>query len=188
MAQTTDYEIANSSGLVFRGRVNEVLAAVQSSNSGATAPTSTIGGMLWLDTSVSPAVLRRRNSANTDWLAVFNQDNILGTVSQSAGVPTGAIIESGSNANGEFTKFADGTMICRFTVTTSSSGATTKTLPATFINDTYIVVGGTNTSVSASDFTGKFASRATTTVSAVMTNNGQLTATTLQAIAIGQWF
>lgn len=37
---------------------------------------------------------------------------ILGTVSQSGGVPTGAVIERGSNSNGEFVKFADGTMIC----------------------------------------------------------------------------
>lgn len=38
--------------------------------------------------------------------------DILGTVSQSGGVPTGAIIERGSNANGEYTKFADGTLEC----------------------------------------------------------------------------
>lgn len=37
---------------------------------------------------------------------------ILGTVSQSSGVPTGAIIERGSNANGEYVRFADGTQIC----------------------------------------------------------------------------
>lgn len=37
---------------------------------------------------------------------------ILGTVSQSGGVPTGAIVERGSNANGEYVRFADGTQIC----------------------------------------------------------------------------
>lgn len=37
---------------------------------------------------------------------------ILGTVSQASGVPTGAIIERGSNANGEYVRFADGTQIC----------------------------------------------------------------------------
>lgn len=37
---------------------------------------------------------------------------IVGTVSQTAGVPTGAIIERGSNANGEYVKYADGTMKC----------------------------------------------------------------------------
>ncbi|CAI3796857.1 hypothetical protein GLGCALEP_01658 [Pseudomonas sp. MM221] len=39
--------------------------------------------------------------------------DILGTVSQSGGVPTGAIMEAGSNANGEYVKYADGTLISR---------------------------------------------------------------------------
>jgi hypothetical protein len=44
---------------------------------------------------------------------IYGQGNILGTVSQSGGVPTGAIIERGSNANGEFVKYADGTQTVR---------------------------------------------------------------------------
>ena len=47
----------------------------------------------------------------TDGL-VYTRGNILGTVSQSAGVPTGSILEKGSNVNGEYVKYADGTMIC----------------------------------------------------------------------------
>lgn len=46
----------------------------------------------------------------------YARSNILGAVSQSGGVPTGAIIESGTNANGEYVKFADGTMIAWATV------------------------------------------------------------------------
>lgn len=46
------------------------------------------------------------------WRRVYSQGTILGTVSQSGGVPGGAIIEQGSNANGYYTKFADGTLIC----------------------------------------------------------------------------
>lgn len=45
--------------------------------------------------------------------SLYGRDSILGTVSQSSGVPTGAIIERGSNANGEYIKFADGTLICQ---------------------------------------------------------------------------
>ncbi|ORL66617.1 hypothetical protein [Pseudomonas putida] len=37
--------------------------------------------------------------------------DIVGTVSQSGGVPTGAIYERGNNANGHYTKYADGTLI-----------------------------------------------------------------------------
>lgn len=49
--------------------------------------------------------------------------DIVGTVSQSGGVPTGAIFEKGSNANGEYTKFADGRMICtvRKSITVNST-------------------------------------------------------------------
>jgi hypothetical protein len=119
---------------------------------------------------------------------MFNQGNIVGTVSQSAGVPTGGIIESGSNANGEFTKFADGTMICRFNAATSSGGATTKTLPATFANTDYRAVGGHMNTTNANDFTVKFSSVATTTIGVVLTNNGALLAGTAACIAIGQWF
>lgn len=42
----------------------------------------------------------------------FNRANILGPVGQASGVPTGAIIQRGSNANGEYVRYADGTQIC----------------------------------------------------------------------------
>jgi hypothetical protein len=37
---------------------------------------------------------------------------IVGAVGQAGGISTGAIIERGSNANGEYTRYADGTQIC----------------------------------------------------------------------------
>jgi hypothetical protein len=46
------------------------------------------------------------------WALIFNQSTVLGTVSTVAGQPTRAVIERGSNANGEFVRFADGTQIC----------------------------------------------------------------------------
>ncbi len=70
------------------------------------------------------------NSFSQNAEPVYNQNNILGTVSQSGGVPTGAIIERGSNANGEYVKFADGTLILYFprqtaAVTTPQGGGFT---------------------------------------------------------------
>lgn len=58
----------------------------------------------------------------------YGKTNAVGTVSQSGGTPTGAIIESGSNTNGDYIKYADGTMICRYIhsvrlVTSSSQGS-----------------------------------------------------------------
>lgn len=59
--------------------------------------------------------------------ALYSRDSILGTVSQSSGVPTGAVIDRGSNANGEYVRFADGTQICwagrALTVTTAAAGS-----------------------------------------------------------------
>jgi hypothetical protein len=55
---------------------------------------------------------------------VYAEGNILGTVAQTGGVPTGAIIERGSNANGEFVKYADGTLICTKVISVTT-GVTT---------------------------------------------------------------
>lgn len=69
--------------------------------------------------------------------------DIVGTVSQSGGVPTGAIIERGATANGEYTKFADGTVDCwallsGLTHTASTELVTTWTLPTSVLYITVI--------------------------------------------------
>lgn len=54
------------------------------------------------------------NIANgwTEWRELYNAETVVGTVSQDGGIPTGAVIEAGSNANGSYARFADGTQIC----------------------------------------------------------------------------
>lgn len=64
--------------------------------------------------------------------ALYSRDSIFGTVSQSGGVPTGAIIESGSNSNGHYIKYADGTMICRKSSAAAASLTTTNGVGAGF--------------------------------------------------------
>ncbi|AEH79188.1 phage tail protein [Sinorhizobium meliloti] len=80
---------------------------------------------------------------------------VVGLVGQASGIPTGAIIEPGSNANGEYVRFADGTQICWGTGTInvstnlnnhfgSTSGASVTgnaliSFPATFSNTSYSV-------------------------------------------------
>ena len=71
MAQITTWPIPSGpSGLAMRQQVNLITEALRTSNSGATAPTPTVAGMLWFDTSATPGVLKQRNSANDDWVAV----------------------------------------------------------------------------------------------------------------------
>lgn len=88
------------------------------------------------------------------WVKNYSTGNLLGTVSQSAGVPTGAVIERGSNANGSYVKFADGTLICQMQVSTSSFSASGSvyvsntvifTFPATFITAGDVSVLGSDT-------------------------------------------
>lgn len=69
-----------------------------------------------------------RNCINGVWGAWFldyDQSSVIGAVSQSSGVPTGAIIERGSNANGEYTRYADGTQECWSPIITSVGVAVT---------------------------------------------------------------
>jgi hypothetical protein len=76
----------------------------------------------------------------TAWGKNFNSFNILGTVSQSGGTPTGAIIQRGSNANGEFTRFADGTLRV-WAALTSTGNILTWSFPSIFISGTVICSG-----------------------------------------------
>jgi hypothetical protein len=74
-----------------------------------TAPTGTGGD--------TPRSAFQKVNENFDELYIgdaenYKKSNIIGTVSQLAGVPTGAIIEYGTNANGRYIKYADGTMVC----------------------------------------------------------------------------
>lgn len=67
-----------------------------------------------------------RPQASGTWLAWDKRvtlSNILGTVSQASGVPTGAIIESGTINGAKYTKWADGTMMCRLPATNAAPAA-----------------------------------------------------------------
>lgn len=70
MAQATDYVLANQSGANFRAELNTILAAAVSQNSGSTAPSTTYAYQFWIDTGVTPALLKIRNAANSAWITV----------------------------------------------------------------------------------------------------------------------
>lgn len=129
--------------------------------------------------------------------------DILGTVSQSGGVPTGAIIEAGSNSNGTYTKFADGTMICRRVITTADvntsmnvpdnlggyrGGQTLIAFPATFsgqpvgCGDVVNNSDGARCNVTAGN-------TSTWTVGLHTINSGNVGTTyAINLLAIGRWF
>lgn len=80
---------------------------------------------------------RRYYSGGTwgNWVREYGSENIVGTVSQSGGVPTGAIIERGSNANGRYWKMAGGQLIC------DNRNNTITTNPVTFVGDVTSIDG-----------------------------------------------
>ena len=123
---------------------------------------------------------------------------ILGTVSQVGGVPTGAVIESGSNSNGEYVKFADGTMICTgyYTgaLTVVADGAVytsflSLTFPATFSAVSCVGISGNNTNGFGWGGKGGVLSTSTTgNFRLFFTVSGNATNSSLQWFAIGRWF
>ncbi|KAF0174090.1 MAG: hypothetical protein FD162_1325 [Rhodobacteraceae bacterium] len=146
---------------------------------------------------------RKAGGVWSPWDKVFHSGNLLGTVSQTGGAPTGAVIERGSNANGEYVKFADGTMICSKTITgqgpistasgslfIQSPGLAIGALPAAFIAiparslDVYSPVGVSAWVQSAT------APTTTTggTVQLVKSATSAATDFVLTATFIGRWF
>jgi hypothetical protein len=133
------------------------------------------------------------NSGNT-----YQKDNVLGAVSQSGGVPTGAIIERGSNANGEFVKYADGTLICLCNYSSIyttdslqnqiySSGVFTISLPTSFINNGF-VLASTLAPSSGRCWIELLQSNNVNSVSCRLIGNFVTSSAKVRVAAIGRWY
>ena len=141
------------------------------------------------------------STGNDDPAEIFKQSNILGTVSESGGVPTGAIIERGSNSNGEFVRYADGTQIAtrvivdgRMPVDSVSFFSVTYNFPVSFASNPSVSVNGRVSTTGGSVRLGHalISSRSTSNASVNYesfpgaSNLNELRHITL--IAIGRWF
>lgn len=120
-------------------------------------------------------------SAWGPWAEFYSTETLLGTVSQSSGTPTGSVIERGSNANGEYVKFADGTMIC------TSVGRTTTFVNASNINTAwtypvaFVAVPVVNVNIVSSTVTTQ------RQITAVCAYTRSATSATCAALSIGQF-
>jgi hypothetical protein len=147
---------------------------------------------IYTEVSGSPRQWIRRfaSSAWSAWQQIHSTGTMVGTVSESSGVPTGAIIERGSNANGNYTRFADGTQLCWInSFTTASSAAATWTFPAAFTTPTTnIAVVATNLEATLRHFSAT--ATATTSANIRSWDNAGSEAVTpaCRLIAIGRWF
>ena len=105
-----------------------------------------------------------------------------------------SIVDSGSNSNGAYTKWADGTMICTHKLVSSSSAAVQWTYPVAFVSGNVPAFAGTNSGVSPDADGGRILtnaseSRTNTYVKffAFMLSNGGRSTSSFQMSAIGRW-
>lgn len=176
-------------------RTNPAAPVISSSGGGGSADWGDIGGDLSDQTDLQNALD-----------AKVSRNSIIGTVSESGGAPTGAIIESGANSNGEYVRFADGTQICAIgSLYLSRSGsavcAETWNFPAAFdatysISPSAVLIGSQPESTPGVDELASTTSSFPTSVSATIRQYRSVGATDFQtgdrirvaAFAIGRWF
>ncbi|UOA29033.1 DUF2793 domain-containing protein [Pseudosulfitobacter sp. DSM 107133] len=127
---------------------------------------------------------------------VLSRGDLQGTVSQVGGAATGAVIERGSNASGDYVRFADGTQICTREVsgvdTDISAGAifrgspTSLDYPAAFASGTIVAGAGSSVNTGHIWVNG----RATSTTSWAYTTFSYVARTgdTIALMAVGRWF
>ena len=99
MADVTNYTIENASGANVRTDLNNVFAAIQSSNSKSSdlASSQCVAGMPFLNTSTN--ILKIRNSSNNGFTEIGSIDSAnLGLLSKAGGTMTGALLIDDSNS------------------------------------------------------------------------------------------
>lgn len=130
---------------------------------------------------------------------LYHQNNIVGTVSQSGGIPTGAIVQRGSNANGEFVRVADGTQICWLNQTAGFSApaaygsglyrsAKTVDYPAAFNSNSFITGGGWASDNAAEGWCVLRNSSASSGVLQYFTPTASPSSREVRATVFGRWF
>lgn len=133
--------------------------------------------------------------------ALYSRDSILGAVSQASGIPSGAIIERGANANGDYVRYADGTQICWFNASVTDqaidavygslfTGTRSWSFPIAFSGSPTVSVGLFRWGTGAGWGTvGGIASASGITLRAFdIVSRATGTATSISAIAVGRWF
>jgi hypothetical protein len=121
--------------------------------------------------------------------------DIVGTVSQSGGVPTGAIFEKGSNANGRYVKYADGTATAEMAVTTTSfspvaglhvSNDMSAPTPITFIAGSAVLSG--NDALNNSFLVAGRVEPNNISVKAYFTSSPGVPVRTINIVVQGRWY
>lgn len=120
---------------------------------------------------------------------VFGPGNLLGTVSQSGGTPTGAVLERGENANGSYLRLADGTQICwKANFITASGAAANWTFPAAFATADVSVSATSAFSGGVRVITADVPTASSVAIRSWTTSGSQNVYPTAHLIAFGTWY
>ncbi|OIQ32300.1 MAG: hypothetical protein BM562_05375 [Alphaproteobacteria bacterium MedPE-SWcel] len=148
----------------------------------------------------SEVQLRTSGDSFGGWARLVHLENLVGAVAQSGGTPTGAVIERGSNANGGYVRFADGTQICispdfaSVDVTTvagaiyRNAAPLTWTFPATFSGGAGSVAGSVTSMGNSQTHWGSLRVLGFAEADMTVFAPGASTNRTIRAKAIGRWF
>ena len=95
MSNGHDFDIGNAVGATFRADLNVCLGDIQSSNSGSSAPTTTVAYKIWADTANN--LLKIRNSANNGWLTLgdLTDASNLGLATKASPTFSGTVTSAG---------------------------------------------------------------------------------------------
>ncbi|MFP3384267.1 hypothetical protein R0J92_12155, partial [Tritonibacter sp. SIMBA_163] len=148
----------------------------------------------------SEILVRTSGNSFGGWAQLLHSENLLGTVSHFGGTPTGAVIERGSNANGEYVRFADGTQICispdfASVDVTTATGAIYRNasplawaFPATFSGGAGSVTGAVTSMGNSQTHWGSFRVLGFADADITVFAPSASTNRTVRAMAIGRWF
>jgi microcystin-dependent protein len=132
-----DYVIDNQTAPNFRADLNNALAAIVSTNSGSSAPSTTYANMLWYDTTAN--ILKMRNEADDTWIDLGTLNQSTSRFEPANAVPTGAVMPFASSSAPIGWLKANGAAVSRSTYATlfatigttfgAGDGSTTFNLP-----------------------------------------------------------
>jgi len=132
-----DYDIANQSFPAFRTDLNNVLGAINSSNSGTSRPSSAVAGTIWLDTtSATTPTLKYYDGAGDISLATLDHSantvnwldsSVVADLVNDTSPQLGGQLDVNGNAIGDGTlellKFSEtGSAVNEFTIANASTG------------------------------------------------------------------
>lgn len=197
-ANQGQYLTQNYNGSVWSGWVRQALAGANSDITSLTGLTTALSvgqggtGVTSLASLLSALGLTE----------AYKKSNIVGTVSQSGGTPTGAIIETGTTANGTYTKWADGTMICTRKVNLGVPGWTLINSPIYYYAApgfdyaaSFVGVPVVEVSISYSSTVFAWAAQGSTLATSskgpavvILTYSGTNSVISFDQVAIGRWF